>query len=420
MFTLNLRTSILLAFLLRAVLLVWGEYQDAHLQVKYTDIDYHVFTDAARFTLTSSSPYLRATYRYTPLLALLLRPNLTLHPIFGKALFSLADIVVGVFIARLLQIRGVDGAVGYASLWLLNPVVANISTRGNAEALLGALVLAILDCLLNKRVTAGAILFGLAVHFKIYPIIYALSFLVLLDRDFDGEQDENERVSEKKIQWWNVREVWRRILGWATPTRVWFGMVSGGVFFLLTGAMYYFYGWEFLEETYLYHVTRKDHRHNFSVWAYYIYLTYNSSASRVVSLLSFVPQLLSFILVGACFGRDIFFALFMQTFVFVMFNKVCTAQYFLWYICLFPLILPSTRLSRARGLLLIGAWAASQALWLSQAFKLEFLGENRFVELWAAGLVILLANTWCAVELLRNHVFVPTFREGKLCRLSTR
>lgn len=86
------------------------------------------------------------------------------------------------------------------------------------------------------------------------------------------------------------------------------------------------YGYEFLFETYLYHVTRKDHRHNFSFWFYNIYLTFTSPTGTLVGVLTFVPQLALVLAIGCCFGKDIFFCAFLQTFAFVAWNKVCTAQ----------------------------------------------------------------------------------------------
>src|SRR5258708_3325094 len=114
------------AFILRLVLLSYGIYQDSVSAMKYTDIDYYVFTDAARAVARGSSPYDRATYRYTPLLAWILVPTawggLWFH--FGKAIFAVSDLVAGWLITRVLKRKGFDqvSCLRYASVWLLNPM----------------------------------------------------------------------------------------------------------------------------------------------------------------------------------------------------------------------------------------------------------------------------------------------------------
>ena len=79
------RWTLGLAALLRILLLLYGAWQDRYLDVKYTDIDYNVYSDAAAFVVQGASPYDRLTYRYAPLIAWLLIPNALLSKHWGKA-----------------------------------------------------------------------------------------------------------------------------------------------------------------------------------------------------------------------------------------------------------------------------------------------------------------------------------------------
>jgi phosphatidylinositol glycan class M len=194
----TLTRCLILAAILRVILLVYGAFQD-RTPLKYTDIDYFVFTDAARFVADGKSPYLRETYRYTPLLAWILVPNIWLFHSWGKVLFSLCDLVGGWLVARFLAARGMDlekATWRYASLILLNPFIATISTRGSAESVVNLLVIATFTLVLERKLVPAAVAFGLAVHFKIYPILYALPFLVVLDDDFWGVGKVRKTVEE--------------------------------------------------------------------------------------------------------------------------------------------------------------------------------------------------------------------------------
>lgn len=175
-------TVLSLAILARVGLLAFGHYQDTHSPMKYTDIDYFVFTDAARFVSRGHSPYQRDTYRYTPLLAWFLLPTASPGLFdFGKWLFALGDVVAGALIYSILRGQwyrfDVARASKYAAVWALNPMVANISTRGSSEGLLTVFVVAILWAALQRRWAMTGALLGFAVHFKIYPFIYGASLL---------------------------------------------------------------------------------------------------------------------------------------------------------------------------------------------------------------------------------------------------
>uniref|UniRef100_A0A7C9EB96 GPI mannosyltransferase I n=1 Tax=Opuntia streptacantha TaxID=393608 RepID=A0A7C9EB96_OPUST len=86
------RSVLLFSTVLRVLLILYGDWQDSHMEVRYTDVDYLVFSDAATLMSSWESPFKRTTYRYSPLLAFILIPNAVLHRSWGKFLFSASDV----------------------------------------------------------------------------------------------------------------------------------------------------------------------------------------------------------------------------------------------------------------------------------------------------------------------------------------
>ncbi|KAI9836707.1 MAG: GPI mannosyltransferase 1 [Sclerophora amabilis] len=319
-----------LAILLRLVLLLYGRFQDAHSPMKYTDIDYFVFTDAARFTAQGRSPYERDTYRYTPLLVWLLLPTTWRNASFfsfGKVLFASADILAGWLILKVLRpSMSETRALKFASIWLLNPMVATISTRGSSEGLLGVMVVALLWSVMRRKIVLAGCLLGLAVHFKIYPFIYAASIVWWLDDERPGlSKRDDQSVKEQRGM---LESLMGKISNFLNPARVSLAITSLSTFMALNLLMYYIYGSPFIQHTYLHHVTRIDHRHNFSPYNTLLYL-HSSPSSNTHSVylrlesVAFLPQLLlSTVVIPLCLAkRDLPSTMLAQTLAFVTFNK---------------------------------------------------------------------------------------------------
>jgi len=161
------------------------------------------------------------------------------------------------------------------------------------------------------------------------------------------------------------------------------------------------YGMPFVEHSYTYHLTRLDHRHNFSVYNILLHLrsaTGPSSGLKIESL-AFLPQLsLSVVFLPLALAKkDLAATMLVQTFAFVTFNKVCTSQYFLWYMVFLPFFLPGSMfLKNSRlGIAALIFWVVGQAVWLQQGYRLEFLGKSVFVPgLWLATILFFVINCW--------------------------
>ena len=138
---------------------------------------------------------------------------------------------------------------------------------------------------------------------------------------------------------------------------------------------------------------------------YLIYLTYNSKLSKFLSLITFFPQIILILLTTLIMYENINLCLIILTMIFVVFNKVITAQYFIWYLCLMPLIVDRNLLfKRKKGIFLFGIWMFFEMIWNSFSHLLEFNGKNKFIEMWLIDVCFFLINCFIIKEIIVNNV----------------
>lgn len=388
-------------FAARLIVILYGMFHDRWFNVPFTDVDYFVFSDAAQNVALGGSPYDRQTYRYPPLLAWILVPNV-IYPIWGKILFSGFDVLVRystLFTSRtnnfLLQVSALlyevvrgqkfskDVALKCSLFWLLNPVSIIISSRGNSDSLIAAVVLMALAAATGKRPALAGLLLGLAIHVRLYPIVFSLPIYLSF------------RTRTQSFSWLKL----------LVPNKQQLVLVSCCVWFLVTSTAfcYYLYGDQYLNESILYHITRKDTRHNFSLFFYLLYLNPEQSG-----LLLFFPQALLLLVFSAAFHKthDLPFCLFAQSFVVVTYNPVVTSQYWVWVLSLLPTSLPRLKINLRTVVLLSGLWGLAQIAWLVPAYFLEFRGRNTFFFIWLQSIGVFCANLAVLGRLVRAYDYV--------------
>lgn len=417
----------LFALIIRLALISYGEFHDKTFVVPFTDVDYKVFTDAARNVLMGASPYSRHTYRYSPLVAYVLTPNIFVHQAFGKILFSVLDLLMAHLIYRLMLKRNVSSHKAHLSalFWLYNPLSVIISTRGNADTLSSLLVTATLLCLYAGKPALAGVVHGLCIHMRLYPVVFSLplylslssgsrfSLFTLSDHgksDICGKSGSNSKEPLKNEGLSSRGESsslfveCKRIF---IPNKCQIKLVMGcsSALILLTAAFYWLYGYNFLFESMIFHLVRKDIRHNFSVYFYLQYLSAGAVVSIWQRILMFVPQLFLLLALSVRYGRmiDLPFCLLAQTIVIVMYNPVITSQYFVWFLSLLPTCIPMLDLTLKQAAFHSVVWIVAQLAWLLPAYWLEFRGEDTFVYIWLQGIAFFCANMTLLARLIEAY-----------------
>lgn len=412
--TKEFKRLVFLGLAIRLLLLVYSAFHDRYFRVKYTDIDYMIIVDGAKEMLRGGSPFDRTTFRYTPLLAALMIPAVVVANPIGKLVFIAADLGASVYCYLFLRTYATEkSARQMVSLFILfNPIVLNVSTRGNSDMLITFMSMFVLHNFQEKKYTLAAAMLGFAIHFKIYPVIYVLPLVLGLYVSSAAERSFIVRFAKLLLQ------------------TMYLGVICAICFFIPTYLCYLAYGQTYLHEAFLYHAKREDHRHNFSPYWFLMYLNMGRRALGVgreysAGYFAFIPQMLVLITVAWKLRYNIAHACGIMTVVFIAFNKVCTVQYFVWFIPFLSFIfckplesnyemVEAHSTGRNGGsapcycppsiwtiLLALTLWGSTIPLWMVTAIKLEFQGKNYFGQLYAVSCIFFFATVCLASWLAR-------------------
>lgn len=385
----SLKTIFGLGILIRILFLLIGLYMDLYSHVKFTDLDYKVVTDGAKYVLQGKSPYERHTFRYTPFLAYLMIPNVTWNENFGKIFLVLCDILVGIFILKMNKKIALNYQKAGLAIWFFNPITLTLSVRGSSDVIISVLIFGVLILLKKRYFNMAAVLYGFTIHFKIYPIIYCLAIYLYV-------------MKKHKASFFNVHSIK-------------FGFITLFTLLFCTFVFYFIYGYQFLYEGYLYHLTRKDHRHNYSLVFMLIYLTFQHIDKTTSMILMVLPMVL-ILIISAKFYSNLKVTFFLTSLIFVSYNKVVTAQYFVWYLQFLPILVfqlfgKITKNQLKSNILLYSFWFFVELLWNNFAYRFETLGQDVFIFFHVMNCVFFMMNVMIIFTSIRNY---KTYLEVKL------
>lgn len=376
---------LILAFLIRCIFICLGLYMSDPPALSMTDIDYLVVWDGL---CLSSVPSERPTYRYSPVLKLMLWP-ICKWPAYGKVFYALLDIIFGLFAYK---ITGYNRRIYY--LWLLNPFIIALSVRGSFDTVVQVLIAWMLLSLKRSKYLASGLILGVAIHLRIYPIVFTpfITIYALFNRRLVGKELLTGAIHGMSF-------LFGMLVSLTTATVISMLMDNG---YLSAGLFYHIAG-------------RVDHRHNLSIlWGAQLACSKGkeffcwpfAKLFQITILTTLIIRRILALSVSASNetrqGQSIFKTRYLYYQLindlddacrsFVVFNSVVTAQYFSWTFATSTLS-SKTKLNKA-AYLKASIFIVSLGLSLGISGALEFFGNTKYLS------AITLANTAALGSLL--------------------
>jgi phosphatidylinositol glycan class M len=389
-------------------------------------------------------------------------PN-AIVPQFGKHLFAVADAAAAYIMALILHSSSPSlpgsprisalAASSWSLVYLASPLAVNMSTRGSCDALVVLLLVSLLYALQRRKWVVSGFILGFSVHLRLFPVIYLPAVLVHVVHRCAQDKNNKNNIFKKLLHF-----LWRS-LGCLPMWRVL--AAAGAAFATLLLAGHRLYGWRFVHEAYLYHFTRTDTRHNFSPFFLGMYLTSPAAGHAVAPLFTSTALAMQLLLLAAALplAYDLPACFFLQTLGFVALNKVCTAQYFLWWTAFLPFVLPRLIYKPVSGasqdlasnhdanmisghdnsvsirthgdglksdptpthrrvvalIACVGAWFLAEAHWLLWGYELEVLGNGVWRSMWFASMIFAIVNIGIYGLFCRNYAFSMFKLDISLC-----
>lgn len=318
----------------------------------------------------------------------------------------------------------------YSMFYLYNPLIIFSVAKGNYDPLFFMLIFLILISIeLDIYALAGA-LYGISLHFEYLPLLFLPGIILYifyksqLKEIFSNTQNQEKGIFNSKMVARFSNYLFMKIflilkmlltefidmisfvLGTFFSWRpIKFIMSATLSYVALFSLFYLLFGDFYLNDMFFYHIFSKNERFNFSVFNYIFIFLKNVKLKKIFILSVYLVQITLVILANLFFYKDINQCLLIATWTYIVFSKEVFIRNISWIFILLCLNVHSIRgfnENKKKYFTMFFIYCLLLMLWGLNFYKIEILGDNKFLSTWLLSLLFFFLNCVFMNEICSN------------------